>query len=104
MRSKNKVNKGDRISPNERGIPIDFMKKELEKLGLKILSIRKAYYAPLMRTLSMLKFLQKFPILIYHIDNVCSNYLPPFNPKYYRETYISKFAPGSAYYIAEKIK
>lgn len=100
MSPKNKWNENDKISPNERGIPINFMKKEIEKSGLKILSIKKAYYAPLLRLVSIIPFFQKYPSIIYYINKIfCSLPLPL---KYYRENIIEKCAPGAAYYIAEK--
>lgn len=100
MKPKNKWRKNDKISPNERGIPINFMKKEIEKLGLKILSIQKAYYAPLMRIIKAFSCFQNFPNLIYYIDKLCCSFPIPY--KYHRESIFAKCAPGSAYYIAEK--
>ena len=100
MRPKNKISENDLISPNERGIPIGFMKNELEKLDLKILSISKAYYAPLIRFKEILKFFQKMPFFVYCTDKLCCSL--PFPNKYYRENIFLKCAPGSAYYITEK--
>lgn len=100
MRPKNKVSENDLISPNERGIPIGFIKNELEKLDLKILSISKAYYAPLIRFIKIFNFFQKMSFLVYCTDRLCCSL--PFPNKYYRENIFLKCAPGSAYYIVEK--
>jgi len=100
MKPKNKWRKNDKISPNERGIPVNFMKSEMEKLGFRILSVFKSYYAPLIRFTEVYPFLQKFPNLIYCIDKLCCSL--PIPIRYYRENIFSKCAPGSAYYIAEK--
>lgn len=102
MRPKFKYRKNDNISPNERGIPINFIKNEIEKLGFNILAISKAYYAPLMEAIKICPFLQNCPVLIYYIDKLCCSL--PFPIKYYRENIFSKCAPGSAYYIAEKLR
>ena len=101
MSPKNKYNKSDKISPNERGIPINFMKSEMEKLGFRILSTSKAYWAPLMRVIKIFPFFQNYPIIIYYIDKICCSL--PLPLKYCRENIFSKCAPGSAYYIAEKV-
>jgi len=92
----------DKISPNERGIPINFMKNEMEKLGFRILSVSKAYWAPLIRVIKIYPFLQNYPVLIYCIDKLCCSI--PIPMKYYRDNIFSKCAPGSAYYIAEKVR
>lgn len=102
MKPKNKWGKNDKISPNERGIPVNFMKSEMEKLGFRILSVSKAYWAPLMRVIKIYPFLQNYPVLIYYIDKLCCSI--PIPIKYYRENIFSKCAPGAAYYIAEKLR
>ncbi|PKP61397.1 hypothetical protein CVT91_03295 [Candidatus Atribacteria bacterium HGW-Atribacteria-1] len=102
MRPKNKWNESDEISPNERGIPISLLKKEFKMLGFRILSISKSYYAPLMRAIKIFSFLEKCPTLIYYIDKICCKL--PVSLKYYRDSLLTKCAPGSAYYIAEKSK
>jgi len=87
------------LSPNERGIPIEFFKSEFDKLNFEILEISKSYYKPLMSLMRKVSVMSKFPNAIYYLDKMmCS--LPDTN-KYYPENFIDRFAASSAFYVVK---
>lgn len=88
------------LSPNERGIPVEFFRNEFENLNFEILNIKKSYYKPLMYLLRKSDFLSKFPNIIYSIDNIMCKI--PDSANYYPNGIIDKFAASSAYYIVRK--
>lgn len=87
------------LSPNERGIPVDFFIEEFKKLDFKILTIRKSYYKPLMHFVRKSPFSWKFPSLIYWADNILSRI--PNRKNYYSKNFLDKFNAGCAYYIVK---
>ena len=88
------------LSPNERGIPVDFFRDEFEKLNFEILNVRKSYYKPLMHFVRKSPFLWKFPSLVYTLDNLLSQI--PNRKNYFSNGIIDKFNAGCAYYIIRK--
>lgn len=94
---------GDRpadLSPNERGIPVEYFKNEFSRLDFKLLSIQMSYYKPLMSVLRKTKMLWRLPNLMYSLDRVAGKL--PSSKKYYPDSFADKFAPSSAYYVIQK--
>ena len=89
------------LSPNERGIPVDFFKEEFQKLNFEILDIRKSYYKPLMHIIRKANFLSKFPGLMYLIDNISCRI--PSVSNYYNKSILDRFTANCAYYVVRKV-
>ncbi len=88
------------LSPNERGMPVDFITSELEHNGLQVLHVRLAYFRPWMRLIGRLRSFQKWPMTLYYLDSVlCALF---FRSVYERRSLLDRFAAGSAYYVATK--
>lgn len=88
------------LSPNERGIPVEFFKEEFAKLNFEILKISYSYYKPLMHFVRKSPFSWKFPELIYGLDSFLSSI--PNRKNYFPKGVLDKFNAGSAYYVIKK--
>jgi len=96
--------KRDGLTKNERGLPIDFLKKEIEELGFKI--VGESYCFTLSNFLSKLTepILSK-PIFAYRpyviFDRFISNLLKK-NITYHRKSRFNRFFPKSVFLVLQK--
>lgn len=93
-------NRPDDLSPNERGIPESFFRKEFTSTGFELLEVKYSFYKPLMSLIRKFGFIDKFPGLVYHADKLLCSI--PRKHKYYPQTFLDRFTPSSAYYIVKK--
>ena len=90
------------LSPNERGIPVEFFREEFSNLNFEILRIKYSYYKPLMHFVRKSPVCWKFPSLIFRIDNILSRI--PNRKNYFGRNLSDKFNAGCAYYVIKKRK
>lgn len=89
------------LSPNERGIPIDFFIKEFEKLNLKIIKYTYSFFPPLVILIEKFRIPKIILHRLYYLDKFLST-LSSNNLKYQRTTILERCAAGSAYYVVKK--
>jgi ubiquinone/menaquinone biosynthesis C-methylase UbiE len=89
-------------SPNERGISIAYFKQAMQKLNLKIISIRPCYFAPFSLIYQKISSKNKLFWEVYrHFDNLFCR-LFSWNIHYSAHYLWHKIAPGSTYVVAIK--
>lgn len=87
-------------SPNERGIPKDWMQLQLQKLGFHILIAQPSFYGPLMRIVSRYRFFWRHSDIVWIADSLLSRL--PHTDQYCHTRFIDKLAPGAVYYVVQK--
>ncbi len=90
------------LSPNERGIPVEFFREEFANLNFDVLKIKYSYYKPLMHFVRKSPYSWKFPALIYRMDNILS--MIPSRKNYFSRNLSDRFNAGCAYYVIKKRK
>tara|TARA_B100000745_G_scaffold290137_2_gene228816 strand:+ start:1436 stop:2248 length:813 start_codon:yes stop_codon:yes gene_type:complete len=92
------------LTKNERGIPVWFFNKELNKYNVEIVSANYCFTAPSFVQRIVGRFLKKpiFSYLVYVIFDKLVSFILKGNTKYYREKIVDKVAPSSIFYVIKK--
>ncbi|CAH2406496.1 class I SAM-dependent methyltransferase [Mesorhizobium escarrei] len=90
------------LTPNERGLPLPYLKKTAHALNLRAISSSLCMFTPLVQITKPLGIKGRYnrPWFVW-LDALISNLLA-FNARYRRETTISKLAAGSIFVVYEK--
>lgn len=92
------------LSPHERGIPPEFIRKEIEESGMKMLSLQYSYFALLFglisRSILLNRLSMKFSSTLYFMDKILCKI--PFRYSYYSSRICHIVKPTAAYYVIQK--
>lgn len=89
------------LSPNERGLPVDWMVQSCEAAGLKVENIQLCRFGPLNMLQSKLGA-QWHPRLMTWLDKLVSRFYSPARAQYSRTQFVQKLAPNAAYFTVRK--
>lgn len=88
---------------NERGLPLEWFENTARKVGFRIASRRTCMFNPLIAVGKKLGFPTPLSVMpIVRLDAVISRAMQ-WNARYWRDTFTSKLAPSSAFWVLERV-
>lgn len=90
------------LSPNERGIPGNFLRQRLVRLGMRVIAVRPAYHGAVLQLVRRVQPTSELGWrLLVGLDGML-NGLTAWNDHYSRPNLWHKFAPTANYVVADK--